>query len=1173
MKEIRRITKGFICFFLMAVLATLFTSICQAENLVDNPGFEQEKNNFPLKWDKYSGKNGSEFHYDKIVFHSGKKSMLITQTKPLDLPEEAAEAESIVRYIFKNRLEGTSILYKNIPVKAGKKYNLSFWFKAKGLVRENKDDPKTGYAQFLVRIKWLDGNLKMVEDRKKRMVQAVRHDTKAIEWRKLSNPHVHGYSGANIQPYMAPLGAKFAQVSFSLVTAAPNVTPKAWVDDVCFWDADTELDLTKKTVTKINIPNAGFEEGANGKPKEWKTIGMSENNWAIKVRHTGKRSLSVANGGPGYFSGWSREFPAKPGSRYTVSAWAKGGKLEAMHRVGGGAICLQFLDAQGQIIEKNIFSTTVGANIDWKTIKIDKYPAPKRTKKLRLILGLIYCNGTAWFDDLSLTEEVHEGVSVAMVKRPNPKPDTEVQYMKNLLLNGTVEEGENGKPKGWAYYGSSKKDWTDAELDHFHRQDYPPFNIGRGKGEWSRKWTYAGKGALLNTCIDPPLPKSVKHTTPGPVDGYWLSAPMPCKGGAEYLAGAWIKPSVTIDRTWLGPLEIRFFNGSGKLIEAVNAPVRVGWRFLPVGVWSYWPTLPYIAPAGAKTMRLRFGQDLSMLKGGWNRIYGDNFAVWQVQKPISEEKIIQLVYHLPDFWKWYQESHATRKPPYLPSPVEAPEYISAFGSVENSVPGNIFYTPQAPIKMKFSVNSLIGEKRALTVKFKMFDHLGKEDATIEVPVFKVHGYSSAAIEFTVPPTKKYGTFYLEGKIMEGDAVVGSAIGRYAVLPKLERPQTTENIWAVTVIKPKLWCDGRPYEKELGKILQIGGFGLAWVKVDCRNDDEEALNYSFKQVQFFADNGLKSIYRINKLKAMRPLDKPYYRNLAKTIGNKFKGKVVAYGDWGCEDANHRTQEKAFSRPFVDGQMISDYEFDEILVELYKGLKESDPATPVLIGNITTDPTADSVRRLYGKPALGRFDGAILNPYNNILGVITTTFAEFDKHGDTHKTIWVEEMQYSKSPVDGPGRRYGEVDGAYNMVRVWLMLKCKFGSRLKALTAWAFSGFHDGYERAMVTENLQPRPQFAAHAVMADATADATFVDDRSVPNLTVFEWKRTDGPMFTMWVKNGEKRLSVKTSKGKLTVMDCMGNRQLHKAKGGVVSLKVNEAPLYVFGGGNITVIH
>jgi len=1170
MKEIRRTTKRLICSFFMVVLATLFTSICHAENLVDNPGFEQvAEDGFPMHWKKWGEANGSEVRPDHTTAHSGKSSLLIVQTKPLALPKEASEAPNLVRYIFGEKLGGDSVLYKEVPVEAEKKYNFSFWFKASGLLRENRDNLKSGYAAFQVWVHWMDDKHQAVGGRDARL-WVLNQQVNASDWIKLSNSHANG-GGSLFQPYIAPHGARFAKIEFKLITAAPDVTPKVWIDDVSLIDADSEECVFESKLTRINIPNAGFEEVTNGEPKGWKSIGSSENALVDNTPHSGKRSVSVANAGQGQFSGWYREFPAKFGSSYTASTWAKGGDLASYGGVNGGALCLQFLDAEGQLIGNNIISKPVTANSDWTRIQIEKYPAPQRTEKLRLIVGLEFCKGTAWFDDLSLTEERNEALSGAMLRRPNPQPDPEISYTKNLLFNGTIEKGENGKPKGWTYVGSSKKDWTDAEIKELHGQGRPSFTIGRGRGEWSHKLSYAGKGALLNISIDPPLSPNMNWYGRSPVDGYWLSDSMPCKANREYLAGAWFRPGVKITEPWYGPLEIRFYDANGRFIKAANDPVRGGSRFNPGGAWTYWPTMPYIAPAGAKTMRLRFGQELHTAIGGWGRTYGDNFAVWEVQNPISAKTINEMVYHLPTFWKWFRESHATRKPPYLPSPVEAPEYESARGSVQNSSLGNIFYTPAAPIQMKFTVNSFIGEKRAISVTFNRFDHLGNEDATIEVPAFKVHGYSSTTIEFTVPPTKKYGTFYLEGKIMEGEAVVGSSIGRYAVLPKLDRPRTAENIWSVCLSKPELIGDGGAYEKELGKVLHTAGFGRAWVQVDLEIDKEQRMNEALKQKRFYADYGMQSILTFRRLKYMRPVDAAYYTQLGKTIGKKFKGKVLAYGNWGVEQANHRTPVASVFRPFIDGQMLSDKEYDQILAAMYNGLKASDPATPVLIGNIATDWEGATVRRLYGKPAEGRFDGAILNAYMAILRTSKANLAEFDKHGDTQKTVWQDECGHQRSPDKGPARRYGEVEGAYNMVRTWLMMKCKVGPRLKAMTMWAFEGFHKDNGVAMVTADLQPRPQFSAHAVMADATADANFVADRSMPNVTIFEWKRSDGPMFTLWADAGEKSVTFDAPEGKLTVMDCMGNRSVHTATDGVVSLNLSGAPIYVFGGGALKI--
>ena len=63
--------------------------------------------------------------------------------------------------------------------------------------------------------------------------------------------------------------------------------------------------------------------------------------------------------------------------------------------------------------------------------------------------------------------------------------------------------------------------------------------------------------------------------------------------------------------------------------------------------------------------------------------------------------------------------------------------------------------------------------------------------------------------------------------------------------------------------------------------------------------------------------------------------------------------------------------------------------------------------------------------------------------------------------------------------------------------------------RSFTQWGFAGSGDIF---MVTENLQPRPQFVAHAVMADALADARFAGDRSQEGVSIFAWRHGDGPL-------------------------------------------------------------
>jgi hypothetical protein len=248
---------------------------------------------------------------------------------------------------------------------------------------------------------------------------------------------------------------------------------------------------------------------------------------------------------------------------------------------------------------------------------------------------------------------------------------------------------------------------------------------------------------------------------------------------------------------------------------------------------------------------------------------------------------------------------------------------------------------------------------------------------------------------------------------------------------------------------------------------------------------------------------------------------------------------------------------------------------MLAGIYDGIKSVDKETPVLIGNIATDWECKTVRRLYGKPGEGKFDGAILNAYLGVLMTAQNTLKEFDAHGDAAKTVWQEETAEQRSPPAGDTRRYGEADGPRNMVRVWLSMAGNLGKRLKSMTQWGFvtsgAGDSEGGDIFMLTATLQPRPHFVAHAVMADALADAALAGNRSIGDVSIFEWTRGDGPFFAAWASAGERIVTFKVPAGKFTQMDLMGNRSEIKAENGIATVKVTPTPIYLFGGGAITV--
>ena len=516
------------------------------------------------------------------------------------------------------------------------------------------------------------------------------------------------------------------------------------------------------------------------------------------------------------------------------------------------------------------------------------------------------------------------------------------------------------------------------------------------------------------------------------------------------------------------------------------------------------------------------------------------------------------------------------KPPYLPSPSEAPAYQSVIGSVERKVPGNLYReASRKPVKINFLIWNLLGEDRKLRIEAVRYDAFGGASRKVVSPEFTLSGSSSKKVELEFPATGMNGAFYLDCTVMEGAAGVGHFSGRYAVLPPLNRPRTVENPFSVTTLAFETSVDNNPFLDELMTCARIAGFGKVWVR--CYVSDKAADPAVFeretamfrKMVAYNRKFGMETILNINgiwpKGEPPRRVDEKANFQLGRNYGRSFGGQVCAFGNHGIEQANSKS-------PYRGGgnRRLTDFEYDTIMACLYDGIKSAAPEAVVCIGNIATDFEAETVKRLYKSPGNGKFDGAFFNAYMGQLMVGRNMLARFDAHGDTKKTIWSEEQANQRSPFEGNARRYGEILGAERMVQTWISMIGRLGPRLKSVTMWGFAP-STKQDIMMMTPDLQPRPQFVAHAVMADFLADALFTGDRSANGINFFEWKRSDGPAFICWTDAGKRSLSLEVPSGILTLTDIMGNSTRKKAQKGIVTLELDSRPVFLSGGGNVKI--
>jgi hypothetical protein len=922
------------------------------------------------------------------------------------------------------------------------------------------------------------------------------------------------------------------------------------------------------------LPNPGFEAEDNGKPAGWQKVGGAHASLSGETFRSGRRAAKVSDAGQGLINGWQAKIPVEPGRQYALGGYIKTGKLRPNSPINGGYLAIQFATEDGQLLGDPVLSQTVIGERDWTFVRTPTRVVPRDAAFLLTTVGLSYCEGDVWFDDLVLFEEEVEKQELAILRR-KAEPDPDVHYADNLLKNGRIESGEKDMPAGWTYHGKAARDWSEEQIRQFHDHGRPRFDMGRGEGSWSHEVTYEGEGALCNRSIDPPLSDRQQWYGRTVVDGYWLSSPMPCEPGKAYMAAGWILPGREIESPWFGPLEIRFYNKNGRQVRAAN-DVRSGLGGAEPGQWIYWPTMPHVAPKEAETMRLRFGQELVANSGGWGKTYADNLVVWELPEGVRIPELDTIMLDTDRFMEWFKEAIAEIKPPYMPSPERKEAYRNVWGKLKNSRTGNLFRRKDKEVELAMELTNLLGESREVSVEAVCYDWEGDASKTISLGKVVLDGYSSTDFSLTLPPTGSFGAFYLSAEVKEGEAGVGKVQGRYAVLPQLDRPRTGRRIWGVTTLFSENLVGNTPYQRELSEMLKIAGFQIAWIRMMTDPGGlDKAMEQTEKSIEWYRSLGIDCVLQLRKEpgrheqfvpESANALSAAEIEEIGRRIGKRFRNKVLAFGNWGIEQSNCRTPENPTYRP--TNPFMTDEEYDAIYVALYKGLKSAAPDMPVLIGNIATDPEAKAVRRMYGPPVNGRFDGAIINAYSGLLTVVNNTLAEFDRHGDTEKTVWQEENADQRSPISGPSRRYEEKFGPRDMVRTWLNAYVQCGERLKAMTMWGFVGSpaSGGADIIMVTSQLQPRPQFVAHAVMANALGDVSAWRDLSGNGFTFYEFQREDSLLYVLWGNVGSRAVTLQSDADTITVMDLMGNSHEVAVEKGVFTIEAEKMPIYLSGG-------
>ncbi|HZU35819.1 MAG TPA: choice-of-anchor C family protein, partial [Gemmataceae bacterium] len=305
--------------------------------------------------------------------------------------------------------------------------------------------PSPGPLKLAVSVAFPDGSLRgLTTDRAFQVGErTVRlSEVRGVRWR--AGSRVVGYDGKRLSGAIRglaqiPIELGRQTLSVDLHTAVKmELEPVADAGSVAcalvVTSGDRELFQQHYTMMHEGlIKNPGFEAGVKG----WviSTWSGSPAQFAAdaEIAHEGWQSMRVT-AAKASDTGCTQEIVQNPGHWYRFSGWVRTRGLQTASAELFGAFLIR--THSGLVAQ----SANHGGDTDWTEVQLT-FQAPPGDGWARIdchLAGGGQATGTVWFDDLNLVE----------VAPPfNASPDTSADKAKNLLVNGSFEEGPQ-IPKG-----------------------------------------------------------------------------------------------------------------------------------------------------------------------------------------------------------------------------------------------------------------------------------------------------------------------------------------------------------------------------------------------------------------------------------------------------------------------------------------------------------------------------------------------------------------------------------------------------------------------------------------------------------------------------------------------------------------------------------------------------
>jgi len=735
-------------------------------------------------------------------------------------------------------------------------------------------------------------------------------------------------------------------------------------------------------------------------------------------------------------------------------------------------------------------------------------------------------------------------------------------FSENLLKNPTIEAGKEGKPEGWSFHGKTGPR-TEDELNRLYDSGYPPFETGRGSGEWSEE-SFSGRRCLKLIPDYPPLSPKRQWYGTGGLDGYWISDPIPCEPGSFYLAGGWIRLSVPrSDTLSYGFLQVWFYDKNDRRIRGMLKWDKHRPLLNPADFerWGFYPTPAYQAPPNASAMRLVFLTEFNAGRGGFGNLWADNLAVWQVPEDV---RLFCLGPNEIIYQEWWQGVKRAL-PPQLPPPRSESDCGSVWLLSDSQAPGEIFFDKDKPLELEAVLYNLLSTPQRVTLKYIAESWLGQRISRGKEENITLEPYAEKRVKVELPAVGSYGGYTLRMRVYEKDRVITEGLGRFGVIPepKREKPAAARSPWiAYADIGGgglSRWAT-KPQLEELAFLINLVGMKWAWWNLYDPTREGYADMQEFRKEQFLpvyefwhGRCGMEYCGTIGHTERAGVTTEEY-KNAVRRLVKGLKDKIHVWSCLGVEQANDRS-------PF---RRIPTEDYDRQMKAAYEAVKEADPTAVVLTGAIATDIQANTLKRFYEGTVGHSFDGVILNSYGGVIPTVRGNIEMMNSHGDTKKPVWIRETAEHEAPVSGSQRLSGERSGSGALVRASVQLLSDFSPRFEKIS-WFVLYTPQGGRHSMLTPSLQPRPQYLAYVVMTDRLGKATPWRKIEYPNALCYLWRDGERLVGVAWAKAGQQQITLKVDVPEVRITDLMGNEQRVATPGGILNLSLTELPLYLEG--------